>query len=96
MIIFAEKVRKIVHCVFTLGWHKLDKTQEHSRKLYPMVSVFLPLRGCGLLGWTNVSLVSGSFRMTVRRAQVLFNKEGIIHELLVEAPLIRFSRMPLP
>ena len=53
-----------------------------------MVSVFLPLRGCGPLGWTNVSLVSGS-----RRAQVLFNKEGIIHELLVEAPLIRFSRM---
>ena len=93
MIIFAEKVRKIVHCVFTLGWHKLDKTQEHSRKLYPMVSVFLPLRGCGPLGWTNVSLVSGSFRMTGRRAQVLFNKEGIIHELLVEAPLIRFSRI---
>ena len=92
MNIFAEKVRKIVHCVFTLGWHKLDKTQEHSRKLYPMVSVFLPLRGCGPLGWTNVSLVSCSFR----RAQVLFNKEGIIHELLVEAPLIRFSRMLLP
>ena len=90
MIIFAEKARKIVHCVFTLGWHKLDKTQEHSRKLYPMVSVFLPLRGCGPLGWTNVSLVS------VRRAQVLFNKEGIIHELLVEAPLIRFSRMQIP
>ena len=47
-----------VHCAFTLGWHKLDKTQEHSRKLYSMVSVFLPLRGCGLLGWTNVSLES--------------------------------------
>ena len=63
-MIFAEKVRKIVHCVFTLGWHKLDKTQEHSRKLYPMVSVFLPLRGCGPLGWTNVSLVSCSFKKT--------------------------------